>query len=177
MAAPPTTSIYDRAMGDLQTLLAALNLSVPAGMFENPVVGNVGTNVFVQMFPETTNEIYPCLLLTCEDETEEDDEETDNFNGDGVIYPVRILICDRVSERYREARPVYQLWRLIVQQTLLGLPTGPIPLLANTPECWDIKVRRLRVFDPKLPQYQFLVSGMVALVRTITPRWVSGVNP
>lgn len=171
----PTTSIHDRAMTDIAGIVTALNLQGPTD--GSAVVGNIGNNVFVQMMPDESNIVYPCVLVTTEDEQEEDDEETDSFEVDGVIYPVRILICDRTSTRYQEARPTYQLWRHIIAQTLKGLPTGPFPFLPTTPECWDIRLRRLKVFDAKAPQYQFLVSGLVAMCRTTTPRWRGGQPP
>lgn len=173
----PTASIHDRAMGDLQKIFQAMNLAVPSGFPGNPVVGNIGQNVFVQEFPEETNLIYPCLLLTCDEEQEDDDADNDTTMGDAVIYPIRVLICDRVSARYRLARPVYQAWRFALAQTLRGLTTATAPILPDTPECWAIRVKTLKIFDPKPPQYQFVVSGLIAQVRTVTPRWRGGQQP
>lgn len=173
----PTTSIHDRCMGDLAAILAALNLQGAVDGQGHTIVGNIGSRVFEQMLPDESNITLPCLLATTADEPVEDDEEGSNFEADGVIYPVRILICDRVSARWQDARPTYQLWDFIITQTLEGLETGPFPFLPNTPECWKIRVRRLNVFDFKAPQYQFLVSGMVARCHTLTPRWRGGQVP
>lgn len=167
--------IHDRCMTDLVAILAALNLRGAKDGNGNTIVGDIGNRVFSQMMPDESNTLFPCVLLTNEDEEEEDDDEASTFEMDGVIYPVRVLICDRQSPRNQDAAPTYRLWRWTIAQTLLGLPTNP-GFFPNTPECWDIKVRRLKIFDAKLPQYQFLVSGLVARCRTVTPRWRGGVQ-
>jgi len=173
-----TGVIHDRLQQDLALVIQAMNLVGSKNDAGQTVTGDIGENVFTQLNFDESNIKYPCVLLTCEDETEEDDDAT-SFEEDGVIYPVRILICDRVSTRWQNSRADYLRWRWTIQQTLLGLPAGVqgASFLPDVPECWDIRLRRLKVYDAKLPQYQFMVSGLVALCRTMTPRWRGGVQP
>lgn len=171
-------SIHDRCMTDLQAIVAALNLQGAKDSAGNTIVGNVGNNVVTQMDMESdvTNLLYPLVLLTNEDESEEDEDEAGSFEMDAVVYPVRVLIADRTSSRWQDAAPTYRLWRWTIAQVLLGLPTNP-EFFPNTPECWDIKVKRMKVFDFQQPKYQSVVSGLIANCRTVTPRWRRGVKP
>jgi hypothetical protein len=174
-----TGVIHDRLQQDITLGIQALNLLGSKNEAGQTITGDIGANVLAQFNFDESNVMYPCVVLTCEDEIEEDDETT-SFEEDGVIYPVRILICDRVSTRWQDSRPDYQRWRWTIQQWLLGLPAGVAPgatFFPDVPECWDIRLRRLKIFDAKLPQYQFMVSGFVALCRTMTPRWRGGVQP
>ena len=177
MATLPTTSIHDRAHADLATIITALNLQGTTDSAGNTIVGNIGANVYTQWLEDQSNIKFPCVLLLIEEDAEEEDDEAMNFEQDAIIYYSRLLICDRVSPRDPKVRGTYLLWRYIITQTLQGLVTGPFPFLPNTPECWDLRIKRLKTFDQKLPQYQFMVSGLVIGFRTVTTRWRGGVVP
>lgn len=159
-----TAAIHERCVEDLQALIQGLNLVGQAG-----ITGDILGNVLTPLTFDESNAQFPCVLLSVEEESEEEDGETTTFESDGVIYPVRILILDRVSARFEQARPVYLGWR---RQILKKLRSLVISILPNTPECWKIGVRAMKIFDPRLPQYQFMVSGMTALCYTNEPRQI-----
>lgn len=171
-----TGVIHDRLQQDLAAILIALNLQGSKDGKGNTVTGNVGTNVYTEQTFDESNVKYPCIVLCYEDESEEDDDEAANFEEDGVIYPIRLLICDRTSQRWQDSRPDYLRWRWTVSQVLLGLDANP-GFFPDVPECWGIRLRRLKIYDPQAPKYQFMVSGMVVLCRTVTPRWRGGEQP
>ena len=159
-------SIHDRAMTDLQALIQGLisDGSLPAS---SPSVPQGPQSVYVQMLPDESNIVFPCMLITCEGAAEEESEYS-TFEEDGVVYPVAVGICDRVSMRYQEARPVYQAWRRTIMRAIRGLVSAPI--LPTCTEAVDVRLRPKMIFDPKAREYQFLVSGFTALVYTVEPR-------
>ena len=156
-------STHDRCQTDLAALVAALNLQGTPG-----VTGNVGSNVFTQAILDEAGLKFPCVVVAIEDEAETEEEGEGNFEQDGVAYPVRVLICDRVSARYQDARADYLRWRHAIARRIRDLAT--YPLLPNVGEAWTVTIRPLKVFDPRLPQYQFLVSGLVAVVHCTEDR-------
>ena len=165
-------------MADIAAIISALNLQGAKDANGNTIVGDIGSHVYQQMWPDESNVVFPNVLVTVEDEAEEDDDEAMNFEEEAVAYPIRILICDHNSERFQQARPTYQLWRYIIATTLRGLSSGgTLPFLPNTPEVWNIQTRRLKVFDAQRPHYQFMVSGLVALCQSTTPQWRGGQPP
>lgn len=175
----PTTSIHDRAMADIAAIISALNLQGAKDANGNTIVGDIGSHVYEQMWPDESNIVFPNVLLTVEDVAEEDDDEAMNFEEEAVAYPIRILICDHNSERFQQARPTYERWRDILRYKLKGLYAGGIdPILPNTPEVWQVKIRdNMKIFDAQRPHYQFMVSGFVALCRSTTPQWRGGQPP
>jgi hypothetical protein len=165
----PNTAIQDRTMQDIAAIITNL---ISAGKLQGTVNVDIGIQkVYIQLIQEELNVAsFPCVLVTTQDETEEEDEENSTFEEDWVIYPVRIMICDPMSPNYQARRPDYQRWRHVIAQALRGLCNYTDGLnnsiLANTPEAFDVRLRNLPVIDARLPENQFVQSGMVALVHT-----------
>jgi hypothetical protein len=156
----------DRLLTDMVALVQGLNLQGSQDGNGNTITPNLGTNVFDQMTFDESNVAWPACIVTYEDESEEEGEST--FESDVVIYPVRVLIADRVSERWQQSRPDYLRWRHSIAQTLRGLVDQP--LLPNCPELFDVRLRNLKIFDPRTREYQFVVTGLIAQCYTAEPR-------
>lgn len=158
------TVIQTRLLTDLQTLIQGLNLQGTTG-----ATGSIGQNVFVQLLGETLNiDTWPAVLLTTEGEAEEEQNEAENFEEDGVTYPVKIFICDPMRPAYQTARDDYFSWRHAIAQALRDLVI--YPLLPTTPECHRVRLRNLPIVPAELKQKQYVVCGMVALCDTNEPR-------
>ena len=154
-------SIHDRAMVDLAAFITDLGLPT------SPTVAPVAPTVYTQMLPDETNIVLPAILVTCEGISEEEGDRS-SFEQDHVIYPVAVAILDRVSVRYQEMRPIYLSWRRTMMRALRGLVN--MPLLENTPEVTDIRLRPGVIFDPETREYQLLQSGFTVLCHSFEDR-------
>ena len=159
------SAIHDRLLTDLQGLIQSLDLSGSSG-----VIGDIGSNVYVQLAEEELNVLFPCVLVSSVGETEEEGES--DLEDDVVIYPVRISILDQVAPNYQQRRPTYQDWRHQIARKLRGLVN--YPLLDNVPELHDVRLRNLPTVDPRLPEHAFFQAGLVALCYTNETRTRSG---
>lgn len=119
---------------------------------------------YQQTLPDERTAQWPAILLTFEGEAEQ--MEVAAFGPEfDVIYPVRVWIVDRHPTNDQTMRPTYKQWRKQIMDRLRPLTTlsdsgGDIPGV------WDVQVQPLVAFDPRLPQYQYIVSGL--LVRVFT---------
>jgi hypothetical protein len=121
-------------------------------------------NVYGQLFPNETSGysfqsqsvtdiVFPCVLLTSEGETEEmTGRDSESYAG---IFPQRCWIADRVNPGMASNESVY----LTARKTLVK--AFDMQKLAGRPEVRSVSVQPGVIVDPKLPSYQFLVSGMV----------------
>lgn len=154
---PATGVVWDRLLQDLQTACINLNL-------QGTVAPSIGANVILQQLPEQLNiSQFPCILVTHFGEQEEESGDSD-FEEDCVVYPVRLMVLDDASPYFQARRPDYLSWRHSIQSTLRGRVI--YPLLASTPECFDIRVQNLPAVDPRLPESQWFRSGVIALCHT-----------
>lgn len=150
------SAIQTRLQSDLQGLIQGLNLIGTTG-----ATGSIGTNVFTQLLGETLNvDAFPAVFINVEGEQEREQNEGENFEEDGVTYPVKILIVDLMRPAYQTARDDYYTWRHAIAQMLRDLLI--YPLLPTTPECFRILVRNLPIVTLELKRQQFVVCGMVA---------------
>jgi len=149
--------LYDRLLNDLQTLIVGLNLQGVAG-----IVGNVGSNVYVQTRGEKQRLLdnYPCILVTNEGQTEEESEYGTSYETDGISYPVAILIYDQPTTNPTLAAPTYRQWRITIRTTLRGLVKYPI--FADCPETIAIKIHNLASLPDGIPARDNVVSSLVA---------------
>lgn len=115
----------------------------------------IGNKVHGQMLPDETGiDDYPCVIATTEGEREKETGKESSGYCD-LWLPVRLFIADRSSGRQHELEPFYMYWRdqlynAFHQKKLEGVN-----------EVRGCEVTMNVIFDPKLPQYQFVVSGML----------------
>ena len=149
-----TPDLWERITQGVATEIRGLDLVNPTEPLDK-----IGSKVYVQTLPDENALSFPCVVVTVEGETE---ELTDAyFGGDEIMFPVRVLVCDRADTDYQSRRPLYLSWRRQIAQHLQRLMSLP-----RVPECFDVQVTPQLAIDPKLPQYQYLVSGLRVKVYT-----------
>lgn len=151
----PTTTIHERIAEDIHQAVTNLGLLNLQG---GSLAGYLNT------FPNETVINLPCWQTTFEGEEEQIGDAT--FEDNDTTYPVRILFMDRNPQPDNTNRALYLGWRKTVMDWFRQNVTLP-----NCPEVYDLRVRPQVIFDPRLPQYQFVVSGLEiqALAREIRP--------
>jgi len=158
------TDISDRLLTGLQSLIASLNLQATSN-----ATTSIGAKVFAQLLPERLAiGNMPCVILTYMGETEEEPNDVENFEEQGVTYPVSVLIVDQMRTQYQLARPDYLNWRHAIKTVLRNRPRfNPQPhMLDNVPELANIRLRNKPVWVPKLADDQLMVSAFAALCDT-----------
>lgn len=97
---------------------------------------------------------FPCVILSHEGGREGQPGTT--TNKDDIEYPVNVTICDRHGEDYATKRKVWLRWR---QQVFRALRNQR---LAGITETLTVRMEPMPTFDPKLPAFEYVVSGFVA---------------
>lgn len=118
----------------------------------------IGDRWHEQMFPEETNLLFPCGLLTTEGVNETYTPRTSGRDDWG--RPVKVLLCDRADVWEHEKLAQYELWRerlmrSVSQQRIPGLPESVVTT-----------IEPLVVIDPNANKFQFMVSGFVVRAQT-----------
>ncbi len=158
------TCVHDSCQQDIALLIQALlNTSSLAGLAGT--IPNVQA-VFTQMVDERLSMQFPAVLVSIEDEAEEEGDS--DFEEDGVIYPVKVVVLDAMTPFYQQRRPYYLLWRRNLAMMLRGRCEPPV--LPNTPECFDIRIRNKAVIPGSTKGAQLVVSGFTALCHTVEVR-------
>lgn len=115
------------------------------------------TRVFkMPIMPDEKDMTFPCVYVTLTGQAEEDSEET--FRDIGYAVPIGIAIADRNSEDYQKPAPRYLYWRKLMMNYFRRLDR-----LASVNENWNLRVKPSMIFDPKVKEYQYLVSGFTVL--------------
>ncbi len=144
--------VYQLASDDTLAVHERLIMALKATIQSLTLVGN--PPVIDQMFPNESVITLPCILLTVEDMQE---TQPGTLTGkDDIGYPVRVSICDRNDGMVSVNRAKYLLWR---QQIFRAIRNTRLPAVA---ESAMVFVEPAPIVDKALPQYQFLVSSMVA---------------
>jgi hypothetical protein len=145
--------------------LAAQAAIVALELPGDDVFGNIGERVYLQMFPDLTGLLMPCVILSYEGEKEE------VLDGDSLNarwnYPLRVFIVDAESPRKHEKANLYLSWRKAIIDIFhkrRGWAVG------NVPEAEGSRVIPEVIFDQRLPQYAHIVSGIVVWTSTTEPR-------
>lgn len=157
------SSLYDRLMGDLQTLIQALDLVGVAG-----VVGDIGTSVYLAT-RETKQflvKTMPRVLVTNQGLTEEELPPT--FTNNFTKFPVLIAIQDQTLVNPESAGPTYRLWRQQIQIMLEGLCRQPI--LANSSEVYDVRIGYAPSLPAELPDREKTVGSLMAYCKATRQR-------
>ena len=120
--------------------------------------------VYQKMMPDDSFTQYPLLLVTYEGEAEQIEVASFENNFD-VIYPVRVWIANRQAAQDQTMRSTYLSWRKQIADAL-RVKTTLSDSGGSIPGVYDVQVRGTVVFDPKLPEYQMMVSGFLVQVYT-----------
>lgn len=125
----------------------------------------IETRVYSQLLPDETNVSWPAFFVTTEGERESEEWSTNQYIG--IWYPVRVFIADKADRTRHEKEAKYLAWRKA------ALDAFRTERLLNAAEVRSIKIEPEVIFDPKLQQYQHMISGFVlrcwaAMTRTFT---------
>jgi hypothetical protein len=111
--------------------------------------------------------VFPALLFSLDTEAERG--AVSDTGTSGWILPIRCWVADTTNPRAHGRLPLY----LGARKGLFDAfdePAGRPKLRDATgqaiEEVINVKVRPQAIFDPRLPQYQYLLSGMVIEVET-----------
>jgi hypothetical protein len=134
--------VYDSIKDAVVATITALDLDGLAGGVQR------------QMVTDPSNISFPCIVVTSEGEREQVTGGDTTLKN--VLFPVRVFFLDRESNRSAELEAQYAGWRgrlvdAFHQERLAGVPS----VAGGT-------VEPNVIFDEKLSQYHFVVSGMVA---------------
>lgn len=154
--------IHVRLIEGAAEIVTALNLSV---------IG--GDRIYFTLYPdltrgysfaagEVTDIQFPCLLLTMEDEVEDEGLNSDTGERDNR-YPVRLWFADKTKD--------HGSWKeLLRTRKKLWLAFADLAEMNGVPELVRCTVRRLVIVDRQLPAYQHLLSGGALTFETSEPR-------
>lgn len=143
---------------------AILNIILEMNLPGDATFGGIGQRVFSQLLPDEVGLQFPCVILTTEGQAEE------VITGDSLIqrwrFPVRVWIADRESDRKHEKEGLYMAWRRRIIERFDQKAIGS----DDVPEAEGSTVVTEVIFDPRLPDYQYLISGLVVWVSATLPR-------
>jgi hypothetical protein len=148
------TAVYTRILQDVTARIQGLNIP-----------GIKPAQVYTGMFPSDRTSVFPCIWVTKEGLREQVIGGTNT--RDDFLHPVNVYFVDRNPQTYDQPSPQYDLWRQILRRAFER------KRLPNVPEMYDCDVEMNVIVDPKLPHYQYLVSGMVLKFKTREPRSTS----
>lgn len=111
-------------------------------------------NVYEHGVPEFSNVVFPNFV--CSIDGVEEQYQNVLATLDYVGRPVKVQLNDRCDVRELiDRRPTYELWRQTVTRCFIN------QRLAGVAESHICQVEPYVIVDPKLPQYEFMVSGLV----------------
>lgn len=155
MANSASFDLHDRIQASITTILSDL---FDAGSFEGLLGGWKSEAVL-----EATNFEMPCGVTSIEGEQEEPSGNTTLYRY--VKFPVRIFILATDLELPTDKAKV-QGWRATIFDNLEQRKQDPYTriILPDCPEVIDIRLTPKVVFDERLKQYRYVVSGFLAKV-------------
>jgi hypothetical protein len=105
---------------------------------------------------DTSNVTFPCVLLTCEGEREEDIGGTTLMNQ--YWRPVRMFLADRQSFRNQKRQARIKWWRNVLINLFAkqALKENIDPTVVTVSGC---EVSPDVIYDPKQAQYQDVVTA------------------
>src|SRR5208337_603084 len=114
------------------------------------------SNSYVRTIPtvEHGSITFPCTMVTCDDESEEENEDESSFEEIAVIYPVKVHVLDRRPSDDQTVRP----FLLGLRQALMVHFRSMFTFNGVT-ECYDVKVKPKVIVDKSLPWYQMVVTS------------------
>jgi hypothetical protein len=122
------------------------------------------SRVYEQSFPDPQNVAFPCVLVTVDGVSETD--ESGLSTRDDVGRPVKVQIADRRSKSDHAKLPDYELWRQAIERCFRNQQ------LAGVPESKICRIEPYVILDANLPQFEYMVSGLVVRAVCREPRGV-----
>lgn len=147
------TDTWERCADALETLIESIGLT------------HNGRTVPVHQrtIPNVVSDTLPTIFISFEGEAEQVQDAA--FGEYDVIYPFHVWIVDRRAENDDTLRTTYQRWRKQIIDKL-----QPLDRLTDSAGeirgVWDVQVSPFMAFDPQLPKYQYLASGLSVRVFT-----------
>lgn len=120
--------------------------------------------VYEQIIPDPENASFPCVMLTVDGVSETD--EPGLSTRDDIGRPVKVMIADRCNERDHTKLDLYEYWRQSIDRCFRNQQ------LAGIPESKYCKIEPYIIIDLNMPQYQYMVSGLVVRAICREPRGV-----
>lgn len=122
----------------------------------------IGPNVYIQLTPTQVNVKFPCVIVTPWALSE--DNPTNLSGLDDWGHPNWVWICDRKPPTLHKELARIERWRQAIRRAFHNQQ------LRDPSSCVRCVVETADIVDPRLPQYQFVVSQMVVRVYTREPR-------
>ena len=139
-------------------------------VIQNEIIGldlyAIGGRVFAVRWPDQKQVDFPCVFVSVEGETEQADERVNVGTDWG--YPTRVFLADNDTTNARANLTRELTWR---QQII---DRFHMQQFAADPLVYQFKVVPAVIYDPRLPQYEHVVSGMVIWAKV---RVVRGTRP
>ena len=120
--------------------------------------------VYEQMIPDESNVSFPCVLVTVDGVQES--QETGLSTVDDIGRPVKVAIADRGGKREAQKLAEYEYWRQSIDRCFRSQQ------LAGIPESVICRIEPNLIIDPNLPQYDYIVTGLVVRAVCREPRGV-----
>lgn len=133
-------------------------------------IEGIGGRVHDQLLPDPANMVFPAIAITIEGESER------LTGGDTLIqfneYPTRVFLMDRVQIQVRHdlQRFYFRTRKTLIDAFNQRPKDGNGEKIPGASEVFKVDVRTSVIIDPKLPQYQFVVSGFTVLCEASEPR-------
>lgn len=133
-------------------------------------IEGISGRIYDQLLPDPANMIFPCIAVTIEGDVER------NTGGDTTLqtneYPTRVYLLDRVQIQVRHD---LQRWYLTTRKTAMDAfnqrPRGDDGFkIPGVIDVFRVDVRPSAIIDPKLPQYQHVISGFTVLCEATETR-------
>lgn len=143
---PYTDTLYYRLLEGVKSRIITLNSTDPSGL-------SLASRVYTDIVPDENQVIYPCAFITVADEQEQDWNGTTEYTLHW--YPVRVFLADRQGrKRDDERQGRYLAWRKHIVDSFHDqiFPN-------NVAEVQWCTVTYGKIFDQKLPYYQYIVTG------------------
>jgi len=125
--------------------------------------------VHSQIRLDTTNLIFPCIAVTSEGESEEL-AAGDTTNREDW-FPLRVCLMDNDDPMIRhDNEEKYLTWRRALLNAFHQRPRDGRGFLPGSPETQEIKVIPRVIYDPKIRDYGYMVSGFVLRLKIFETR-------
>lgn len=145
-----TEAVYERILDAVAARITLLGLTDQTSR---------ALGVYPRMLPDDDTVVFPCVMATLDGVSESDVSQV--MSKDDLQYPVRVSIIDKNPSRDNSRREMYLRWREKIARSFRGGQRLP-----GVPEVMNSSVQYGQVFDPKLPEYQFLVMQLSLVFTT-----------
>lgn len=143
--------------------------------------GQAKDGITLQIWADTrTIPPLPCIAVTIDGLTDQEDEDGSGTEVNAVIYPVNVLFLNREPWEDHTLLPRWLNWRHVAMEQFRDLSR-----LAEVPECVDIRLQPRPILEPNRMSpsgdpgnpYQSKMSGFTVLCHCTIDRIKETVNP